>query len=214
MMRQATGMRKTRGRPTPGAARAPGRPRSSDVDGAINEAAIRLLMEHGYRGLSIEGVAKEARIAKTSVYRRYRDKQDMAAAALAHLLERHGAFESLTTGDTRRDLIVSMQQLARAESTSAALAILGGMLAERRDDATVIQRLWSRVFAPHRAALVEILERGLRRGELREDVALDTAAELVMGGFLTRIISGLPADDEWTERMVTTLWDGLARRAP
>lgn len=210
MTRQARDTSNRKGRPTAHAER-PGRPRSADVDQAIKETALQVLAARGYRGLSVEGVARESGIAKTSVYRRYRDKQDMAAAALAYLLERHGAFESTTSGDTRRDLVLAVRQISRAEGTSIALGILFAMLAEHRGDDTAAERLSARVFAPHRAAVAEILRRGVQRGELRDDLALDTAVELVVGGFLARVISGPPADDAWIERMVATLWDGLAR---
>ncbi|MGZ4705920.1 MAG: helix-turn-helix domain-containing protein, partial [Acidimicrobiales bacterium] len=49
----------------------PGRPRSIEVDQAILAAALRMLGEHGFDGLTMEGVASEAGVGKATLYRRW-----------------------------------------------------------------------------------------------------------------------------------------------
>ncbi len=62
-------------------------------------AATRLFMEHGYRRTSIDDVAREARVAKGTVYLYYKNKTDLLMHAIAAekkaLLHR---FEPLLTG--------------------------------------------------------------------------------------------------------------------
>jgi AcrR family transcriptional regulator len=60
-----------------------GRPRSAEVDERILNSALDHLRAHGYRDLSIEQVAADAGVSKATVYRRYRDRADLASAALA-----------------------------------------------------------------------------------------------------------------------------------
>ncbi|MER6876666.1 helix-turn-helix domain-containing protein, partial [Amycolatopsis sp. NPDC000673] len=59
-----------------------GRPRDVRRDAAIHEAALALLTEVGYDQLSIEAIAARAGVAKTTIYRRYRDKAALVAAAV------------------------------------------------------------------------------------------------------------------------------------
>jgi AcrR family transcriptional regulator len=58
----------------------PGRRARSEQ--AILEATRALLAEVGVRGLTIEGVAARSGVAKTTIYRRWRDKDELALAAV------------------------------------------------------------------------------------------------------------------------------------
>ena len=62
-------------------ARRPGRPRSTEADEAILEAAVDLFAEGGFDGLTMEGVAARADVGKTTIYRRYPCKVDLVIAA-------------------------------------------------------------------------------------------------------------------------------------
>jgi AcrR family transcriptional regulator len=52
---------------------------------AIREATLAELAEHGYRGVTFEGVARRAKTSKPVLYRRYRSRAHMVADALLAL---------------------------------------------------------------------------------------------------------------------------------
>src|SRR6266568_8834476 len=60
-----------------------GRPRNPAIDGAIHQAALDLTAEHGYRGVTMEGIAARSGVAKQTIYRRYRSKGEVILDALA-----------------------------------------------------------------------------------------------------------------------------------
>ncbi len=62
-------------------ARAPGRPRSADADEAILTATLGVLLEEGFRGLSVEAVRQRAGVGKATIYRRFPDKDALVRAA-------------------------------------------------------------------------------------------------------------------------------------
>ena len=51
-------------------------------DERITAAALELLRAKGPKAVTVEAVAARADVAKTTIYRRYRDRQEMLAAAL------------------------------------------------------------------------------------------------------------------------------------
>ena len=61
--------------------RAPGRPRSSEADAAILDAALELLIERGADATSFEQVARRAGVTRATVYRRFPDKTRLLIAA-------------------------------------------------------------------------------------------------------------------------------------
>ena len=72
---------------TEAAERRRGRPRSTDKDDAILEAATRLFMERGFEAVSMDAIAEAAGVAKVTIYVRYPDKETLFRAVLAHKCE-------------------------------------------------------------------------------------------------------------------------------
>jgi len=90
--------------------RSPGRPRSAAADAAIQAAVVELLDEAGYAGLTFEAVAARAGVAKTTVYRRWPTKQDLAFDAISQL---KGPLPKLGGVSVRDDLLTLMQHMRR-----------------------------------------------------------------------------------------------------
>lgn len=189
-----------------------GRPRSPSADRDILKVATRILQIDGYRSLNIERVAEESGIAKTTIYRRYKDRQDLAAAAIGALLEAHGAHHTPDTGTAVGDLKMVFAALKSAEVSSPLLSVVGAVMSEGQREAVLLESLWTRAFGPHHQALAAILRRGIQRGELRPDLDIATTVEVLVGALLARLIPGGPADDEWIESVIETVWAGM--RAP
>ena len=59
-----------------------GRPRTPGADTAIMGAALALLRERCYAGLTLDDVAARAGVGKSSLYRRFRDRADLATTAV------------------------------------------------------------------------------------------------------------------------------------
>ena len=86
----------------------PGRPRESETDRVILQAALQLLTDKGYAGMSIEQVASLAGVGKTTIYRRYASKEELAAAAVGALRGDWGPPPD--TGRARDDIIEMLAQ--------------------------------------------------------------------------------------------------------
>ncbi len=132
----------------------------------------------------------------------------LLGTAIAHMLADH-AFEAPDTGDTRKDLLQSLAHVTAAAGSDVVLSMLGTVMAEQRRDPELLERFWERVFTPHRTAMTSILERGVRRGEVRRGAVLEVVQEALVGAFLARRLSGLAITPEWIESLVATVWDGI-----
>src|SRR5215510_9682095 len=72
-----------------------GRPRSEEAHRAILEATLALLIEVGYSGLTVEGVAQRAGVGKATIYRRWPSKLPLVIEAFRQL----PGLEEADTGD-------------------------------------------------------------------------------------------------------------------
>jgi AcrR family transcriptional regulator len=66
-----------------------GRPRDQHADAKILKAAMGLLEQHGFRAMTLEGIAEEAGVARATVYRQWPNKAAVVMDAfLTHVAPR------------------------------------------------------------------------------------------------------------------------------
>jgi AcrR family transcriptional regulator len=192
------------------APRRAGRPRDPDVDAAILGAAVRLLDEVGYQEMSIAAIAAAAHVGRPAVYRRYRTKADVVAAAILRLTA--GPDPDLPA-DPRQALRVLLGAASGVLATPGGLAALGSLLAEQRRDPELLAAFRARIFEPRRAVIHRVLLHALERGEIAPDADLEAIDSLLFGALLARAILAEPVDDAWIDRVVGQAWRGIPASA-
>jgi AcrR family transcriptional regulator len=158
------------------APRGRGRPRSEEAHRAILAAVVQLLAEHGLSGLTIEAVAARAGVGKTTIYRRWDTKNDLVLEAMEQLRPPGPPPDTGSLiGDL--DLLVAVQR-ERLESTPLP-RVIPRVLGESLDDPDLHAQIVERAVEPIRAILGEIVRRALDRGELREDLDVETMVDIL-----------------------------------
>lgn len=189
-----------------------GRPRSPQADRAIFDATRRLLEEVGYQRLTIEGVAAEAGVAKTTIYRRYPHKAHLVLAEMSQAA--HDAPEALPdTGTFRGDLLAVAHRVREEICPSAPSSVSAALLTEAIADPEFADRV--RAFADVRFDQGRPLyDRAIARGELRPDADWRVVSEMLVGWiFHASVASRREPDDATLAHAVDLLVDGIAARS-
>jgi len=168
------------------------------------------MAQHGYADMSMDAVAAAAGVTKPTLYLRYRNKADLATAALSAF---RAAEPPVATGRTRPDLVTYLANFRRSLLRPNGLAMIGSVLLEEHRTPDLIARFRERVVAPRRAGLRAILERGVAKGELRRTADLDAAVNLLIGSFYARYLTGEGVPEDWAKRVVNAVWPSLRRAA-
>lgn len=188
-----------------------GRPLDEQATQAILAAALKLLLEHGYAAMSMEGVAREAGVGKPAIYRRFANKLELAIAAIRLILH---DLEVPDTGHARDDLRLLAEQ-AVPMTQGPFISLIGTMLAEQRRNPELIEAFRERVIHPRRRSFKTVARRGIERGEIRPDLDLEQAGDAFAGNILGRHMAGLPFDATWFETSLDFFWRGIrAESAP
>jgi AcrR family transcriptional regulator len=190
--------------------RTPGRPRCSETDEAIIRATVEQLATEGYSRMSIDTIAERAGTTKPTIYRRWPSKADLAVAALSQL---QAAGMPTPQGSLRSDLIAAMRDFQSKLLRPNGLAMIGTLLAEERHNPELISLFRQRIVGPRRRLFLAILSAAKDGGELRADVDLPVAVNMLVGSLYARYLAGDGIGDDWAERAVDTLLAGVARRA-
>lgn len=164
-----------------------GRPRSESSRDAILEAAFRLLVERGYAGFGIEPVAAAAGTGKTTIYRWWTSKAELAVDAFFRATEAELRFPDTGTaeGDFRSQ-ILELADLLRGERGRA----FAGMVSGARSDPALGKALGERWLAPRRRWGIDRMNRAEAAGELREGVQVGAALAVLYGPLYTPLLFG------------------------
>jgi AcrR family transcriptional regulator len=198
--------------PSKSGPRVAGRPRSAEVERAIIDAALDHVESHGLSGLSIEGIAATAGVGKTTIYRRWPNKEALVLDALGSLQE---PLPELPGTSVRDDLVTLVEAVRRKKADSRAARLLPCVMGEAHRHPELARQYVATYVEPRREVMREVLRRGMRTGELRSDLDLEVVQAMLTGAvmhFATVSMdpTGLPTD--LPERVVDTVLAGLAPR--
>jgi AcrR family transcriptional regulator len=176
---------------------------------AILDATRELLALGGVHGLTVEGVAARAGVAKTTIYRRWRSKDELALAVLIDMVEQFVAVPDLD--DTRDELVAFVGGAVRILGSTLMGRVMQGLVSDLAADPALARAFRERVVATRVAEVHRLVERGIERGDLRPDTDRELMHELLFGPVYYRLmLSGAPLDDGLAERVVDAVLPAFA----
>ena len=164
-------------------ARAIGRPREARADRAIIAAALELMAERGVHALRMDDVADRAGVGKATIYRRYRSKEQLVTDAVGALVSE---IEVPDSGSTHGDLLALMHEAVELYRGSLAARLMPTIVDEMSRNGELAAVARDRFLTARRAALRTVFERAVRRGDLRPDLDLELALDVLAGPFERR----------------------------
>lgn len=184
-----------------------GRPRDPALDEAILDAARSLLIEHGYHGMSLQGVARQAGVHMPAIYRRWRTKADLVISAV--FPDEAEPFD--VPGNLRGDVRVFVERSLLEFGDPATRAATPGLMSEGMQDPDVSEPLSARqlVFAQ---GLLGAIDDAVRRGEVkrRQLKHLDLLVPVLVGAVIfIEVNLDTPVDDALIDGLTDFLLGGL-----
>lgn len=194
--------------------RGPGRPRSAAAERAILDAVISLL-EAGepLAGLSIERIARTAKVGKATIYRRWNGKEELFLDVLRDM-EPPDPVVSGTAGLADLRVLLESQRTRGLAQRSSVL--LHNVFVQMKSH----PRLWTEyqdtVIAPRRIAMLDAVRRAVDAGELRADLDVELMDDLFIGAMLVRTLHrrDAPLPEDLVDRIMDALMRGLGPTAP
>jgi len=180
-----------------------GRPRSAKTKAAILEAAFDLFRELGYSELTIEGVAARAQCGKATIYRWWPSKGSLVLEAFLGV--DGAALPYPETGSVREDFRRQMQLLAQLLQSDQG-KLLANLLGSGQQDPDLIHAFRAKFLEARRAEAARIFHRGIRSGELRPGLFLETAFDALYGPLFFRLLTDRT---RLTPDYVDALCDGI-----
>lgn len=179
--------------------------RSARVVKEVLAATLELLAAQGYAGLSFEGIAVRAGVAKTTIYRRWPTKPELVGAALLTLRDHDP--ETPDTGSLREDLFQVLQHWVQQLMTPHRRAISHALMLSNTDPEL---RLVVRRLREERPAIPPaVLTRAVKRGELPRGSDPQLITSALLGPLHARVFwKGEDVDDQFLRALVQLIVTG------
>jgi AcrR family transcriptional regulator len=169
----------------------------------ILQATVDELAEAGYGGVTIEGVAARAGVAKSTIYRHWPDKLAMIADAFETFHERMVPdFGDLPTRDAVTVLAGHVAEIVVDSTFSRCIpALIEGAERDPR-----VRAFHHRYSAERRSVLVDLIARGVERGELPAGLDPELATFALLGAiFYRRLMTERPMSEADAAALVAQL---------
>src|SRR5262249_5764883 len=160
--------------------------------------------------LTIENVARHAGVGKQTIYRWWKSKAELVLEAYAN----HTASKlpMPDKGGLRADLEWFFCG-AFKRLTDISGPIMRGLMADAVYDSEFLAILREVLIAKRRAVLLQVLERGQARGELKSDADLDVMVDLMFGALWYRLLmQHAKLDSRFAKQLVAHVLEGFAPR--
>jgi AcrR family transcriptional regulator len=183
------------------------RPRRQE---SILAATLEQLAVHGYRDLTMEGVALHAGVHKATLYRWWTSKGHLVGWALGASLAT-GPIPD--TGDTREDLVTWLRTTIVNYTSTAAGSALPGLLNDLAREPGMLESFRAVFLDERRANCVEVIQHGIDRGDIPADVDVELFMDVLAGPvFYRQLMTGTPPPYNLAEQIVDLLLFGRAPR--
>ena len=175
---------------------------------AILGATRELIAERGVGGLTIEGVAARSGGAKTTIYRRWRDRDELALAILIDMTAAVNTPPDL--GDTRMELLTFVKTATKIIKMDR---IVQGLVSEIATKPHLARAYRERIVDLRLAEVKSAIDRGIARGDLPPDTDVRVAHELLVGPLFYRLLfTGPPLNKAHANQVVDAVMRAFAPR--
>jgi len=170
------------------------------LESAIFDAVFRQLEEGGYAKLTMDGVAAAAHTGKATLYRRWADKDELILDALYNALPSPIAIP--LRDSLRADIVAVLRCLRQAFEATRGTAFQIVKSETNPKSVLVHSMVKERVSDPCKKLLLEILERGVARGEVRPDAATTLVANVGSAMMIHHSLTEGPVSDDLLNQIV------------
>jgi len=180
-----------------------GRRRDHSRDPEILEAALDVLAEEGYDGMTVDMVAARAKAGKATLYRRWPSKGELVIDAVACMKRGDFDIDNLPDTGTLRGDLVAMIKPRTIEESERKLQVMGGLMSALARSPELAEAINRAIIEPRAEVNRVLLKRAIDRGEISADSDVETLAMISpsMAAYRTLVLK-LPVDREFLISMI------------
>lgn len=160
------------------------RSRSNEAHEKVIRAALDLFGARGIDGTSMDAIARASGVSKATIYNHWADKEALLMEVMVFVNGLDREPEDMDTGDLRDDLAAVLSRRPPNDLDAERNRITPTLIAYSAVHPEFGRAWRQRVTEPPRRAIRRILQHGIQRGNLPQDLDIDTSIALLLGPML------------------------------
>jgi AcrR family transcriptional regulator len=152
---------------------------------AIMDTVYALLQEKSVRELTVEEVARRAKVGKPTLYKWWPTKANLVLAMLCERMAPN--LEKPSDRTAEESLRFRVRSLIGAFNGPFG-KIVAGLIAEGQHQPDILQQFFDRWVSPRRSATIADLQRGIDAGELRSEAEPELLNDAIFGALYYRLL--------------------------
>ena len=172
----------------------------------VLDSARKLVSELGPHEVTVDEIAAAAGVGKQTIYRWWPSKSAVIMDALVELTDPDTADLPDSTYEAMR---LQMRRVARMFSSRSG-ELIRELVADAQGDPEIAKDFRDRFFAHRRARGAATIAKGIASGELRADLDVDDALDILYSPlWLWLLIGHRPTNQSGADRVLRLAWPGL-----
>jgi AcrR family transcriptional regulator len=175
-----------------------GRKRDHSRDPEILDAALEVLAEEGYDGMTIDMVAARAKAGKATLYRRWASKGELVVDAVACMKKNDLDPARLPDTGTLRGDLIAMIKPRSIEDAEKKMQVMAGLMSVLTRSPELAEAISQAIVQPRAEVNRILFRRAIERGEIPSDCDIDALSMVSpsMAAYRTMVLQK-PVDREF-----------------
>ncbi len=178
--------------------------RRSEVDDRIFASTLDILRARGPLAVSIESVAAQSGVAKTTIYRRFKNRESLLTATITSATTTVDYPTGLSAQDSLRWV------LKHASDTIDNVVGRGTVAAVMANEDPQFTQLLLGMIRDTSSPLRDDLRQRANSGEIKAGLDIELAISILLGVVVAELIRGRTTDEAWVDSVLALLWPAFA----
>lgn len=186
----------------------PGRPRDGNIEQRVIAGTVELLLATDDESkISITAITKRTGVSRAAIYRRWTSREELLVEAL-NSLRRDVVVPD--TGHLMDDIELAYTSATKDNPPHFDRLIRTRLIAGLRNDA-LRTLYWDQHVSRRRDPIKAAFERGIARGQVRPDIDIEAAMDLIAGVHYYQLVARAPdgLGDQRARSALRLLWDAI-----
>jgi AcrR family transcriptional regulator len=172
----------------------------------VLDSARDLVCQLGPRAVTVDKIAAAAGVGKQTIYRWWPSKSSVIMDALIELTDP----DPTDLPDSTYEAVRLQMRRVAGMFASRNGELIRELVADSQGDPALAKDFRNRFFAHRRARGAATLEKGIATGELRPDLDIDDALDVLYGALWLRLLVGhRPLSQAAADHVLALAWPGL-----
>ncbi|WP_244279906.1 TetR/AcrR family transcriptional regulator [Leptospira brenneri] len=167
--------------------KSPGRPRSEDLEPLVLKTTYEMLAKKGYHGFSIDDIVIETGVAKTTIYRRWPNKANLAMSTVTHMISPYLDFPKEIPFE--KGILDQMESLSGIFSGKFG-RVISSLIGAGQQDAELSESILENYLLPRREAAKLFFKHAIQTKQIKplSDSEIDVCMDILYGTLYFRLL--------------------------